>query len=691
MKIYSAFRSKYLELQYLLNDDDRMGMLIMPLGVEAPYTGKGYFDSLAHVCLAGDGMDSGFAAGCTMRNSDTAQALRFSDQRVEEKIGILRIITRLKGNNLEVIHTAELGKEARAVLVNTEVVNIGDAPADIMMLSTFSMGGLTPLAEGEANDRLKVHRITSTWSSEGRILTQTPVELNMEKSWSGHGYRTMRFGEKGSHPVKGFFPFLALEDTEESITWGALLCGASSWQMELTRRQTEFCISGGIADADFGCFTKHLEKGESILSPDAIISAAKGGCDALCRNICAWLNKALPPRSDLEADLPIIFNEFCTTWGNPNLDNIRAIVDRIAGHGMTYFVIDAGWYARPDGNWETDIGDWQVSDHMFPGGIRIATDYIRSKGMVPGLWFELENVGPTSKLADYAPWLLKRNGHIIRSGYRRMLDMENPDVIAYLDDAVLRVLKEGNFGYIKVDYNESMGIAVDGYESPGEGVRRKVLANQAYFRHLKEEIPDLVIESCASGGHRLVPSMMAISDMSSVSDAHECPEIPIVVANTARVVPARHNQIWAVMRAEDSDKRLKYSLSAAMLGRMCLSGDVHNLSEHQWAIIDEAIAFYGKIKGILAESDQFIVRRDVDAYRDLQGQQTVMRIHEDQMLVVAHNFSGGMPLQAKLPEVGSWQVAETFGIKDSDVSIENDAIQIALTEDFSGCAVLLRR
>jgi len=691
MKTHSTFEGKHLTLRYLLSDDGRVGMLVMPAGRFAPFAGKGYFDSLAHVCLAGDGFDSGFSNGVTMRNSTTTQALRFAGQTVLDLGAFRRVTTLIRGNGVEVSHEADFYPEGRALPVRTAVTNIGAQPVTVQLLTSFSMGGLTPMAEGEANDHLKIHRLASFWSAEGRVLSDTPARLNLETSWLKIGYRALRFGQLGSHPVKGYFPFLALEDEKSGVTWGAELCGASSWQMELTRRAEEFCLSGGLADEDFGHFSKRLAPGERLTSPDALVTACAGSYDSACRAIASFLNDALPPRCEAERDLPIVFNEFCTTWGNPSDANIRAIADRIAGRGMRYFVIDAGWYARPEGNWETDMGDWQVSGHMFPEGIRAAADYIRSRGMIPGLWFELENVGPTARAGENTEWLLKRDGRVIRAGLRRMLDLENPEVTRHLDQTVLGLLKEGNFGYLKVDYNESIGVGCDGYESLGEGLRRKVLANQAYLARIAEELPGLVVENCASGGHRLVPSMFAVSDMSSFSDAHECPEIPLIAANTALLTPARHNQIWAVLRAEDTRERLCYSLSAAMLGRMCLSGDVHRLADWQWAIVDESIAFYDRIRPILARSDQYVERRGAEEYRRLTGWQAVRREGENAVLLVAHNFGGAEPVATAVPGLGRLSPDAYFGIDPGAVEMRGETVLFHGLKKDSGCALVLGR
>ena len=59
--------------------------------------------------------------------------------------------------------------------------------------------------------------------------------------------------------------------------------------------------------------------------------------------------------------------------------------------GCEYYVIDAGWYAP--GEWWDSVGEWQQCYERFPNGIEEVTNYIREKGMVPGVWLELEVMG----------------------------------------------------------------------------------------------------------------------------------------------------------------------------------------------------------------------------------------------------------------------------------------------------------
>jgi alpha-galactosidase len=272
----------------------------------------------------------------------------------------------------------------------------------------------------------------------------------------------------------------------------------------------------------------------------------------------------------IESELPIVFNEWCTSWGEPSHDKAVALAERLSGTPVRYLVIDAGWYRSDQGKWYLEHGDWVPNARLFPNGIEATARAIRERGLVPGLWFEMETCGQESVAFGMTDRLLQRDGLPSTVGERRFWDLRQAEVQAYLSERVVGLLKRGDFGYLKVDYNESLGIGTD----DPDGLRQQVLASHAFFDEIRHELPELVIESCASGGHRLEPSMLQRSALSSFSDAHETPEIPIIAAHLQALVPARQLQIWAVLRKGDSARRLAYSLAATFLGRMCLSGDL---------------------------------------------------------------------------------------------------------------------
>jgi alpha-galactosidase len=388
--------------------------------------------------------------------------------------------------------------------------------------------------------------------------------------------------------------------------------------------------------------------------------------------------------------LPVVFNEYCTTWGTPSHENIKNIVETVKSKGIKYFIIDAGWYADKSNGWFTTNGDWIVSDELFPYGLEKTVELITNAGMIPGIWFELETCSTQSKMFKNEEHLLKRNGYVITSGNRRFLDMNDPWVNEYLTEKVIGMLKKYGFKYIKVDYNETIGVGCDGAESLGEGLKQNMLATQAFFKKIRAEIPDIVIENCSSGGHRLEPSMMALSDMASFSDAHECREIPIIAANLHRAIQPSKSQIWAVLRKTDSLQRIAYSLAGTFLGVMCLSGDVNDLDSEQWKLVDKGIDFYNSVSHIIASGETRYFGSLVGSYRSPEGWQAVVRYSEDknEIMVVVHTFGGSLPENIQIPLEGTYKIKDSY-VVDSKLSIEGNNLNISEISGFQATAVYL--
>jgi alpha-galactosidase len=396
-----------------------------------------------------------------------------------------------------------------------------------------------------------------------------------------------------------------------------------------------------------------------------------------------------------EQSLPVLANEWCTTWGNPEHDRVVGIADRLKGSGAKYFVIDAGWYRGDGGNWFMSQGEWAPNRNLFPHGIAATATAIRERGLIPGIWFEFEVVGNQSALFNtMTDHFLHLDGVPITAGYRRFWDFRDPWVGDYLREKVISRLHDSGFGYIKVDYNETIGIGVDGAESLGEGLRQHILAVQEFFGEMRREIPDLVIEVCASGGHRLEPSMLALASMGSFSDAHESLDIPIIAANLHRLILPRQSQIWAVLHASDTPQRLAYSLAAGFLGRLCLSGEIDKLNDEQWTFVQTAIRFYEQVAPIIGNGRSRLVQQIGAAWRHPQGAQAVVRVSEDgnQALVVAHTFAAPLPseIAVSLPE-GDWQIAGVFPDTTTAPEIIANQLRVKLAIEFEGSVLHLTR
>jgi alpha-galactosidase len=710
--ILSQFKVGQNIVEYLTDEETkRVGLLIYPLRKDlhkipkrshlfTPEKNKlrtWKVDSLVQIKRTGDACPDGFAQGRTMRNSGTVDLLQYDSQQVFKENKKTTIVTLLRHkkefccSHFLSWHDEEEGFESYTTFQNTS-----KKPITLEMIASFSLGGVSPFDEADAREQLQVHRFRSSWSAEGRLESRILEDLQLERSWNGHGVVSERFGQIGSMPVKGFFPFVAVEDSRAGVVWGAQLAWAGSWQMEVYRRDDCVSISGGLADYEFGHWKKTIQSGESFETPKASLAVVRGNLEDCCHILTSMQQRAMNNHPAVESDLPIICNEWCTSWGKPSHDSLINLAKRIQGTPVKYLVIDAGWYTRdkdPEGSWGLGQGDWIPSKKLFPKGLKATCDAIRSFGLIPGLWFEMEVCGKNSPLYKKADQLLKRDGAVISIGGRRFWDFTQKKVIKHLTERVIDLLEEANIGYLKVDYNETIGMGVDHPDSLGEGLRVHIEAVQNFFKLIRERLPNLVIENCSSGGHRLEPSMLALTSMSSFSDAHETVEIPIIAANVQNLILPSQSQIWAVIRKTDNSKRIGYSLSAAFLGRMCLSGDLIDLNPQQWNLVVRAQEMYGRISKILKNGKSRRHGSSIKNFSHPSGWQGIVRTTLDtkEALVVLHSFEIKTPETISIPLLKgrNWQIKETFDALGMHIKIEGDYLTCQLKESFSGAVVHL--
>ncbi len=640
---------------------------------------------LAEVKIAGSVYSGSYLGGESMKLSPDSYTMQFDRREISDSA----VVTYLKSENgIEIKHTLAHKEGRRYLTVRTELTNNSGNDIKLEMLSSFALCGISPYIEGAGENTMKLHRLRSKWSLEARLVTEPLEDLLLEDSWTMGHYKSVRFGQVGSMPAKNYIPFIAVEDTQNGLIWGARIGCPSSWQMEITRADDGVGISGGLADREFGHWMKTVKSGEAFTAPKAVISVCSGNID----DIAARLNEAQEDALDVpesEEGLPVIFNEYCTTWGNPSHDNIAAILDAIKGKGIDYFVIDCGWFKEDGVRWDISMGDYVPSATLFPDGIKATADLIRSRGMKAGIWFEIENAGERSRAYRNEEHLLKRDGVTLTTVNRRFWDMNDEWVQSYLTERVIDFMRENGFEYIKVDHNETIGIGADNSDSLGEGLRLNQLAGQEFFKKMKREIDGLVIENCASGGGRLEPSFMALSSMASFSDAHECVEIPIIAANLHRAILPRQSQIWCVIRKSDTVKRIAYSVSAAFLGRMCLSGDVNDLSDAQWDAIDRGIALYKKAAPVIKNGFTRIYRENVTSYRHPEGYQAVVRVNDNAALCVIHTFKNA-PNTISVP-VGDYDITDVYSDTDIKAEVKDGVLTVCPNGGFCGAGVLMKK
>lgn len=696
VKLLESYVLGDMKALYFLDEEKRLAeLMLLPDGMEPVGWEEKHqeIDALIQLKLEGDVYAGAYAGGKTMRQSGSVQNMKFERQKVTADPSHTEIVTCCRDERgYEADHHLIWNQGEESLESFVVFRNQSDAACGLELLESFSIGGITPFAPGDAPEHLILHRLRSDWSMEGRLESIPFETLNLEPSWSGHGVRCERFGQTGSMAVNHFFPWMMAEDRTNGVVWGAMIAHNASWQMEVYRKDDSASLSGGLADFDFGHWKKEILPGESFQTPTAILTVARGDVDRVSQRMTGAMDSACEQGPECEQELPVMFNEYCTTWGCPSHENIVQILDQVKNKGLKYFVIDCGWFKRKGIPWDISMGDYHISPELFPEGLEKTVEAIRSAGMIPGIWFEIDNVGCASDAWNQTEHLLRRNGSVLETSSRRFWNMTDPWVQEYLTERVIGTLKKYEFGYMKMDYNDTIGIGCDGAESLGEGLRRNMEESRRFIEKVKEELPGIVLENCASGGSKMEPMMMGLCSMASFSDAHECPEIPVIAASLHRAILPRQSQIWAVIRESDSCRRIAYSIAAAFLGRMCLSGDVLNLSEDQWKVIGEGIVFYREIAPAIRHGITEFFGTKQGSWRHLKGWQGILRMNGTEGFAVFHTFGGELEEEpcVELPEGYEFSVAGSFSDETPELELRGRTLCWKTADHWRAAAVRIR-
>ena len=162
-----------------------------------------------------------------------------------------------------------------------------------------------------------------------------------------------------------------------------------------------------------------------------------------------------------------------SSWYNRYQDiNDASILDDLVGAKA---LLKPGDLFQIDDGWEAFVGDWLATDpKKFPNGLKAAADAIHEAGFVAGLWLAPFVAQKGSKLIEEHPdWLLLHDGKPWADGSNwggfYSLDIDNPEVVAYVEQVLDRVLHEWGFDLVKLDF--LYGAAPFGTETESRAAR----------------------------------------------------------------------------------------------------------------------------------------------------------------------------------------------------------------------------
>ena len=232
---------------------------------------------------------------------------------------------------------------------------------------------------------------------------------------------------------------------------------------------------------------------------------------------------------------PLTLNMWEALYFDHNESKIRELVDVAAEVGVERVVLDDGWF-HSRRNDRSGLGDWVVDPAVWPNGLTPVIEYINSKGIEFGLWFEGEMVNPDSDLYRAHPEWILHEGDRTPPLWRHqlVLDLGHEEAYKHVLEQTSSVLAAHNIVYIKWDHNR---VLVDAGHLGAAGVRRQTQAIYRLFAELKKRHPGLEIESCASGGARIDLGVIDYVDRFWTSDNNDALERQTIQRWTSQVIP----------------------------------------------------------------------------------------------------------------------------------------------------------
>lgn len=528
--------------------------------------------------------------------------LRFvREERAYNEYGLLMVIhLRDERTGLAAAYHIQFYDGIRVVRTWTRLENAGSEPIGLEYVSTFAIYGIDKEGSVARDRKMRLHIPHNTWYGEAQWRSYRLPELGLE-TVNAFSMKRLSYGSTGTWSSSQYAPMGYLENEETGDGWIWQIEHNGSWHWEISDMADRLYLQLSGPTETENHWWKRLAPGESFETVPAAIGTIQGGIQRAIGEMTRYRRTMRRKHADNEK-LPVIFNDYMNClFGDPTTDKLVPLIDAAADAGCEVYCIDCGWYS--DGEWWDGVGDWLPSEARFPGGIREVLDYIKSKGMVAGLWLEIEVMGIQCRLASQVPddWFFLRHGKRVIDHSRYQLDFRNPEVRAYADKVIDRVVGEYGVGYIKMDYNINAGIGTEhAADSAGDGLLEH---NRAYLKWLDgvfERYPELVIENCGSGGMRLDYALLSRHSIQSTSDQTDYLKNAVIAAASASLVTPEQAAVWSYPLLDGDREEVVMNMVNAMLLRIHQSGHLAEISDDRLQLVREAIAYYKKIRGRIA-------------------------------------------------------------------------------------------
>lgn len=478
----------------------------------------------------------------------------------------------------------------RPVIVRSaRIANAGASPAVVRC----AMSAALDLPDAD----WQLVQLSGNWARE-RHVVRTPLRPGRQSVSSNRG--------SSSHQQNPFVALVRSTTTEEhgeaiglSLAYsGNFLAEADVDSYSTTRVRIGINPEG---------FSWQLEPGATFAVPEAILGYSADGLGSLSEGYHRLFRERLARGTWRDRSRPVVLNSWEAAYFSFDQERLEAIASAAADLGVEMFVLDDGWFGQRDDD-TTSLGDWQPDPRKLPGGLEPLARRVEAMGLRFGLWIEPEMISRRSRLfeahPDWAIGIPSRPRTESRS--QLVLDMSRPEVVDYLTGTLSEVLGSAPVTYVKWDMNRVMTEPYSTTLPPwrqGEFAHRYMLGLYELYDRITRAFPGILFESCAGGGGRFDPGLLAYAPQGWTSDDTDAIERLRIQYGTSIAYPL--SSMAAHVSAVPNHQvgrvtPLSTRAAVAFFGVFGYELDPTALTDEERSEVREQIAFYKRWRELFA-------------------------------------------------------------------------------------------
>ena len=403
-------------------------------------------------------------------------------------------------------------------------------------------------------------------------------------------------------------PFLVLkrpgtsETQGEAVGFSLIYSGNFQIQAEVDTHDVTR-ITAGINPEGFDW---KLDACESFQTPEAVMVYTEHGLNGMSQAYHRLYRSRLARGYWRDRVRPILNNNWEATYFDFTEERLLEIAAKAKECGVELFVLDDGWFGERNSEL-AGLGDWIANPERLPEGISGLSRKIEALGMKFGLWFEPEMVNKDSDLfREHPDWILQTPDRSVSHGrYQYVLDFSRREVVDRIHEMMRKILSESRISYIKWDMNRSITECYSAAlpaDRQGEVFHRYILGVYDLYDRLTREFPEVLFESCASGGGRFDPGMLYYAPQGWASDDSDAIERLKIQYGTSMCYPISSiGSHVSVIPNHQVYRRtpLHTRANVAYFGTFGYELDLNKLTEEEIGQVKEQIAFMKEYREII--------------------------------------------------------------------------------------------